>query len=192
MFSGKSYEQYLTWQDEMRHSTLRRITILCKLEDYSHLSMIPYCRGLLEKELVEWHKWYLPQKSIEGKTVLDAGAGCGETAFFYLNHGAKHVICVEPPGEALQMLKKNFGSDSRVTIVESSVDLIKSDIEGAELDAVFEVHFPVKFKKIAGGSDPHASIYTIKKKGASLSWLKVKIGPPIRNVRGKLRQNNSS
>ena len=89
---------------------------------------------------------------------------CGETAFFYLKHGAKHVICVEPPGEALQMLKKNFGGDSRVTIVESSVDMIKSDIEGAELDAVFEIHFPVKFEKIAEGSDPHASIWRIKKK----------------------------
>ena len=137
---------------------------MCTLEDYSHLAMIPYCRNLLEKELVEWHKWYLPQKSIEGKTVLDVGAGCGETAFFYLNHGAKHVICVEPPGEALQMLKKNFGGDSRVTVVESSVDMIKSDIEGAELDAVFEIHFPVKFKKIAEGSDPHASIWRISKK----------------------------
>ena len=96
--------------------------------------------------------------------MLDAGAGCGETALFYLNHGAKHVICVEPPGEALRMLKKNFGGDSRVTIVESSVDLIKCDIEGAELDAVFEIHFPVKFEKVAGGSDPHASIWRIKKK----------------------------
>ena len=137
---------------------------MCKIEDYNHLAMIPYCRNLLVTELVQWHKWYLPQKSIDGKTVLDVGAGCGETAFFYLKHGAKHVICVEPPGDALQMLKKNFGGDSRVTIVESSVDMIKSDIEGAELDAVFEIHFPVKFEKIAEGSDPHASIWRIKKK----------------------------
>jgi len=42
--------------------------------------------------------------------------------------------------------------------------MIKSDIEGAELDAVFEIHFPVKFEKIAEGSDPHASIWRIKKK----------------------------
>ena len=49
-------------------------------------------------------------------------------------------------------------------ISSSSVDMIKSDIEGAELDAVFEIHFPVKFKKIAEGSDPHASIWRISKK----------------------------
>src|SRR5947209_11460547 len=60
----------------LRWSILRWNVVLCKLQDYSHLAMIPYCRNLLEKELVEWHKWYLPQKSIEGKTVLDVGAGC--------------------------------------------------------------------------------------------------------------------
>src|SRR6267378_6009496 len=76
MFSSKSYEQYLTWQAHLRWSILRWNLVLCKLEDYSHLAMIPYCRNLLEKEIVEWHKWYLPQKSIEGKTVLDIGAGC--------------------------------------------------------------------------------------------------------------------
>ncbi len=129
---------------------------MCKLEDYSHLALSPYCRKFLETELAEWHKWYLPQKSIAGKTVLDLGAGSGETAFFYLSHGAKHVICVEPPGEALRMLKQNFGTDPRVTIVESSVDMIKSDIEGSELDAVFEIHFPVEFKQIAWNSDPNA------------------------------------
>jgi len=133
---------------------------MCKLSDFDSLSMGSLHRSYIETELKIWHEAYLPV----GKTVLDVGAGCGETAFFYLNHGAKHVICVEPPGEALQMLKKNFGGDSRVTVVESSVDMIKSDIEGAELDAVFEIHFPVKFKKIAEGSDPHASIWRISKK----------------------------
>src|SRR5207245_11276968 len=88
--------------------------------------MIPYCRNLLEKELVEWHKWYLPQKSIEGKTVLDVGAGCGETAFFYLKHGAQHVICVEPAGEALQMVMKNLGGDSSANKIETAVGAVKS------------------------------------------------------------------
>ncbi len=140
---------------------------MCNLADYAHLKLSPYCRRYLETELAQWHKWYLPSKSIVGKTVLDLGAGSGETAFFYLSHGAKHVIAVEPPGEALQMLRKNFGGDPRVTIVESSVDLIKSDIEGSEQDAVFEIHFPVEFREISGQSDPtapFASIWRIEMK----------------------------
>ena len=32
---------------------------------------------------------------VRGKTVLDVGAGCGETAFFYRLYGAKKVVAIE-------------------------------------------------------------------------------------------------
>ncbi|HEV2119228.1 MAG TPA: class I SAM-dependent methyltransferase [Candidatus Bathyarchaeia archaeon] len=99
---------------------------------------------MVEQELEGWHDWYLP---VEG-TVLDVGAGCGETAFFYLNHGAKRVICIESSPKAVELLKKNFGNDHRVVIVQALVDSIKIDIEGSERNMILETHFPFKLRKI--------------------------------------------
>jgi SAM-dependent methyltransferase len=98
----------------------------------------------VETELQRWHEWYLPV----GHTVLDLGAGCGETAFFYLNHGAKRVIAVEYDPEALRLLRENFASDDRVTIIDARIDSIKSDIEGSERNMVVETHFPFKLRKV--------------------------------------------
>lgn len=49
---------------------------------------------LLLLEVGDWKKHYLPV-DIKGKTVLDVGAGCGETALFYFMNGARKVIAVE-------------------------------------------------------------------------------------------------
>ena len=43
----------------------------------------------------EWNKYYLPIY-VKGLTVLDVGAGEGETAKFFLEQGARKVICIEP------------------------------------------------------------------------------------------------
>jgi hypothetical protein len=96
-------------------------------------------RYVLERELDDWHRNYLPI----GRVVLDIGAGNGETAQFYLNHGAEHVICIEPDAN---LLYENFGSDSRVTIVPMAVNSIKSDCEGGEMNMVIETHFPFYLK----------------------------------------------
>lgn len=57
----------------------------------------------------EWSVWeheYLPI-SVKGKTVLDAGAACGETAMFFLFHGARKVISIEPDPGRFAVLKRN-------------------------------------------------------------------------------------
>ncbi|HEV2119780.1 MAG TPA: hypothetical protein VGS11_06735, partial [Candidatus Bathyarchaeia archaeon] len=117
---------------------------MCSIEDFKQLELDDDHRVTVEQELEGWHEWYLPVKS----TVLDIGAGCGETAFFYLNHGARKVICVESDPKAVELLKKNFGSDSRVVIVDAHVDSIKIDIEGSERDMILETHFPFRLRKI--------------------------------------------
>jgi len=65
--------------------------MMCTLEDFRSLALTEQHRATLEGELDMWHKHYLPI----GQTVLDVGAGCGETALFYLKHGAQRVICIE-------------------------------------------------------------------------------------------------
>lgn len=99
--------------------------------------LTPYSKKLLETELERWHDEYLPVRG----TVLDLGAGCGETAHFYLLHGAKRVIAVESYERAYQMLCNNFNGNPRVIPIHATIDKIKCDIEGSEEDLDLEIHF---------------------------------------------------
>lgn len=61
-------------------------------------------------EYTKWKKWYLPpdhRKGIKGQVVLDVGAGCGETAYFFLKNGASKVISIEPDKKAFEILSEN-------------------------------------------------------------------------------------
>src|SRR5438093_12456875 len=117
---------------------------MCNLEDFSNLRLTDYHAQILRDELDMWHRYYLPIKG----TVLDVGAGCGETAFFYLNHGAQRVICIESDETALECLHHNFDDNSRVVIVSAHLDGIKVDIEGSELGAIIETHFPTRVRAL--------------------------------------------
>ena len=126
---------------------------MCKPEDYQKLDLLSYHhRRYVDPndknyELDLWHRDYLP-KDITGKWVLDGGAGCGETAFFFLAHGAAGVVCFEPDPRALECLRKNFGSDPRVVIIPHPIDFAKLDIEGSEKDMIIETHFIPWLKRI--------------------------------------------
>jgi hypothetical protein len=120
---------------------------MCEYSDFANLKLDPPHRKILKDELKQWHRVYLPQDGADG-TVLDVGAGNGETAQFFLNHGAEHVICVEPYSD---LLVQNFGKDSRVTIVPKAVNLIKVDCEGGERNMVIEVHFQYRWVKLKEG-----------------------------------------
>jgi len=121
-----------------------------------------------------WHLYYLPHKSLAGKTVLDLGAGCGETAQFYLNHGASRVVCIEPESKSLEYLRKNFGKDPRVVIVSDFIDHIKMDIEGAEEGMIFEAHFPVRVRKLSGS--PRETLWRIERRTGLWAMFLVKVG----------------
>jgi 16S rRNA A1518/A1519 N6-dimethyltransferase RsmA/KsgA/DIM1 with predicted DNA glycosylase/AP lyase activity len=120
---------------------------MCSLDDYRKLRIQNPWLQYLKIELPEWHGIYLPPGGLKG-TVLDLGAGCGETVFFFLNHGASRVIAVEPDPTAIKHLAHNYGRDPRVTIIPEPVDFIKIDIEGAEKNMIIEPHFQVAMQII--------------------------------------------
>jgi len=94
-------------------------------------------------ELPEFEKYYLPPFPLVGKTVLDIGACCGETAWFYVKHGAKKVICVEADPARIKMIeanKKNLNLNIEIVAdkfrpehLNLEHDFIKCDIEGFEV-----------------------------------------------------------
>lgn len=88
----------------------------------------------------DWERYYSPI-NVTGLTVLDVGAGEGETARFYLEHGARKVICIEPDSESFELLNANSKSHPIVAINRKFLlddidrfefDLMKMDIEGYE------------------------------------------------------------
>jgi SAM-dependent methyltransferase len=107
----------------------------------------------------DWNRYYLPV-DMTGLIVLDVGAGEGETARFFLNHGASKVICIEPEPNAFELLKRNSANHpGKLEIYQKLFDLndlsmkfdfMKMDIEGYEeslldntplaVPAVIEVH----------------------------------------------------
>jgi predicted nicotinamide N-methyase len=76
------------------------------------LELTPYYFELLWREWQSWKSWYLPPWSLKGKTVLDVGAGCGETALFYYLHGASRVIAIEPQSSLTHLLRKNMARNN--------------------------------------------------------------------------------
>lgn len=119
---------------------------MCELSDFFWMELSPKHRQLVKAELDYWHKWYIPPNGIKG-TVLDVGAGCGETANFYLAHGAERVICIESDPQALLYLYVNYRRDPRILIIPDRIDRVKIDIEGSEEGMVYETHFQHRLKR---------------------------------------------
>jgi 2-polyprenyl-3-methyl-5-hydroxy-6-metoxy-1,4-benzoquinol methylase len=89
-----------------------------------------------------WKKCYLPKFSLEGKTILDVGAGCGETAFLFLLHRAEKVVAVEPDSKAVECIRENIKTNKwNVEVIPECFslehlklrfDYMKMDCEGCE------------------------------------------------------------
>lgn len=90
-----------------------------------------------------WLTEYVPPRGLQGKRVLDVGAGCGESAKFFLENGALRVLCVENNVQArtrlelnarrhrgVEVVGFNFNPDAQMRI---PVDFVKVDIEGYEV-----------------------------------------------------------
>jgi len=118
------------------------------------LVLLPQYASLFAHEWGEWQRWYAPT-SLEGKIVLDVGAGCGETAFFYFRKGARKVICVEPDKAALECLEENTVRHSwnveilpeafRVEMLkECKFDFMKMDGEGCEAELLKVTRLPTE------------------------------------------------
>ncbi len=96
--------------------------------------------------LYEWRTWmrcYAPRGyDFRGKTVLDVGAGEGETVELYRLLGARKFICVEPDPRRAARLRDNSnmnGWDAEVheepfslKFLGERFDFMKMDCEGCE------------------------------------------------------------
>lgn len=112
-----------------------------------------YHATLLFDEWNAWQRLYLPNFSLKDKTVLDLGAGCGETAYFFLRYGAKQIFSVEPDPIAFRFLRKNIETNHwnvvpirepfRIEQFElARFDFIKMDIEGSESQLLHAERLP--------------------------------------------------
>jgi hypothetical protein len=117
-------------------------------------------------EFVEWHRDYKFPSSLENKTILDIGAGCGETIFFFALNGCRNFIAVEPNPQCADLIRKNaeknslnvkiFNDTFRKNHLNENFDFIKCDCEGGESilleeeiskPIALEVHGEVLIKK---------------------------------------------
>jgi len=99
-----------------------------------------YARMIL-RERIAWERFY--RVDVRGKTVLDVGAGCGESAWFFFKQGAKKVIAVGSDIKCIPFLKINRDANmwdmdvvcARFSLQHLSIphDFVKIDVEGAEL-----------------------------------------------------------
>lgn len=96
---------------------------------------------MIKSEMSDWQRHYLPI-DVNGKIVLDVGAGEGETAMFFLKHGASKVVCIESCANAYEYLVLNqqthhnsikaINSKFELNHLKIPHDFLKIDIEGYE------------------------------------------------------------
>ncbi|HEV2119797.1 MAG TPA: RsmD family RNA methyltransferase [Candidatus Bathyarchaeia archaeon] len=105
------------------------------------IKITPYFFNVIYGEWLDWKRYYLPF-SLKGKTILDVGAGCGETALFYFLRGAKRVVCVEPDRHLSEIIKENIHTNAwnaevlnrqfDLDLFDIQFDFMKMDCEGCE------------------------------------------------------------
>lgn len=93
-------------------------------------------------EGIEWDWIYIPEGGLNGKTVLDLGACCGETAWLFFRHGAKKVICIEPNPNRWSLISyngwkngwniENYNRKFQFSDLDIPRDFTKANIEGYE------------------------------------------------------------
>ncbi len=98
--------------------------------------------ALMVSEWKLWNDYYLPSSGVAGKTVLDVGAGCGESTALMFEKGAKMVVCVEPSQEEVAYLRENIKTNGwncevipsgfDLSMLKSEIDFVKMDCEGCE------------------------------------------------------------
>ncbi len=89
-----------------------------------------------------WNKFYLPREGVAGMTVLEVGAGCGETTALLFQKGAKKVVCVEPAQDEVRYLSENIRTNGwnaevvptrfDLSLLNDGFDFVRMDCEGCE------------------------------------------------------------
>ncbi|HZY47161.1 MAG TPA: hypothetical protein VFE96_05120, partial [Candidatus Bathyarchaeia archaeon] len=100
------------------------------------VKITPYFFGVIYGEWLDWKRYYLPF-DLSGATILDVGAGCGETALFYFLHGARKVVCVEQDAHLSEIIHENIrsnGWNAEVLTREFGLDLLKIGFDFMKMD----------------------------------------------------------
>jgi tRNA G37 N-methylase Trm5 len=100
--------------------------------------------ALMMSEWSLWNRFYIPRAGIVGKTILEVGAGCGESAAVLFEKGAKKVVCVEPNDEDVRYPSENIKENGwnaeiiptkfNLSILNGAFDLVLMDCEGCEAE----------------------------------------------------------
>ncbi|HZY47805.1 MAG TPA: 50S ribosomal protein L11 methyltransferase [Candidatus Bathyarchaeia archaeon] len=100
------------------------------------IKVTPYFFGAIYGEWLDWKRYYLPI-NLSGATILDVGAGSGETALFYFLQGAKRIVCVEPDKRLSETVQENIRSNqwnAEVLTREFGLDLLQGDFDFMKMD----------------------------------------------------------
>ena len=100
--------------------------------------------GMMLYEWGTWTRCYAPRGfDFHGKTLMDVGAGEGETVELYRLLGAKKFLCIEPDPLRASRLRENvvhngweaevFEEPFSLKFLERDFDFMKMDCEGCEL-----------------------------------------------------------
>jgi len=144
---NRAYAPYEAFVLAMQFRWMRNLEIkeeTCSFEGFGGQKiqlLKPYFYCMVE-QWRDWTKHYLPNFSLQGKTVLDVGAGCGETALFYLFYGVEKLVLVEPDPQCIKYLSKNAKINSwnaeilnepfSLEHLKIKHDFMKMDCEGCE------------------------------------------------------------
>ena len=104
--------------------------------------LAPEYASLFINEFADWDKQYNPPFSPTNKTIMDVGAGCGETIFYFALKGCKDFIAIEPNPQNADLIRLNASRNSlnvkiytdifRRCHLDEHFDFMKSDCEGGE------------------------------------------------------------
>ena len=132
-------KMFVTWYWTLTSSSSKYYNL--RIGRYT-VKLHPEYFHIIFHEWPEWKMYHLPPFSLKGATVLNIGAGCGETALFYFIHGVKRVICVEQVPELATIISGNlrankwnaevYGSPFGIEMLNLSFDFMKMDCEGCE------------------------------------------------------------
>ena len=109
----------------------------------------------------DWNRTYVPPFDLKEKIVLDVGAGCGESAYFYFQHGARKVIGIESNHSKMKYLELNkrlfnhYGFKFKFYLekfdlqhLQLNFDFCKIDIDGGEVELLKlkKIDFPLSIE----------------------------------------------
>ena len=153
---------YQRWDDlnQSESHSINNFVVTINVELNHKVSNWVFSKNRIPPIIGEMHIWIQSYLALDltGLTVLDVGAGEGETAKFFLDHGATKVICIEPRPQTYRYLARNaarhptfLALNKRFNISDLNLpyDFLKCDLEGCEeglldadliVPAVVDVH----------------------------------------------------